>query len=65
MSDLFGTRAQHDAGGQIRLALTAEMQSAAVFGGPRNCYRYRLTRTWAFGSSVLVVMMTPSVAGSG
>ena len=39
------------------------MKSTAVFGGPADCYRYCLTRTWdAKLPHVLFVMMNPSTA---
>jgi hypothetical protein len=37
--------------------------SSAVFGGPNNCYRYELRRTWDFRKPALVVcMLNPSTA---
>lgn len=44
------------------MPLAGDIISDATFGGPSDCYRYRLTRRWAAGSSVLIVMMNPSVA---
>jgi len=37
---------KHDPGGKVRLALARDVISTAIFGGPADCYRYRLQRTW-------------------
>lgn len=40
-----------------------EQQTTAVFGGPRDCYRYSLARDWDRAlPAVLFVMMNPSTA---
>jgi hypothetical protein len=60
--DLF-PQSGHDAGGRVRLVSRAQGQ--AVFGGPDDCYRYRLSRLWAppsEASLALFVMMNPSTA---
>jgi hypothetical protein len=57
------TRKKHDPGGKVRLALKHGVKSSAIFGGPSDCYRYRLTRTWdADKPHALFVMMNPSTA---
>lgn len=38
--------AKHDPGGKVRLALSVGVKGKAVFGGPSECYRYRLSWTW-------------------
>jgi hypothetical protein len=54
---------KHDPGGKVRLALPDGTVGAAVFGGKRQEYRYRLSRTWdAEKPHVLFVMMNPSTA---
>src|SRR6202795_2698958 len=41
-----GIPQKHDPGGKVRLAISRDVKSSAVFGGPDDCYRYRLIRTW-------------------
>jgi hypothetical protein len=54
---------KHDPGGKVRLALALDIKSSAVFGGPADCYRYRLARTWdETKPHVMFVMMNPSTA---
>ena len=54
---------KHDPGGKVRLALTFDVKSSAIFGGPADCYRYRLQRTWDEGKPhALFIMMNPSKA---
>ena len=54
---------QHDPGGKVRLALSADVKSWADFGGDNKEYRYTLKRVWdASLGSVLFVMMNPSTA---
>jgi hypothetical protein len=54
---------KHDPGGKIRLTLKSDVKSTAVFGGPADCYRYRLVRTWdATKPHAMFVMMNPSTA---
>jgi hypothetical protein len=54
---------KHDPGGKVRLALTLDVKSSAIFGGPGDCYRYRLVRTWDDAKPhVMFVMMNPSTA---
>lgn len=65
--DLFNetqmTRKKHDPGGKVRLALKHDVKSTSVFGGPSDCYRYRLTRTWDVEKPhAMFVMMNPSTA---
>jgi hypothetical protein len=53
----------HNPGGKIRLVVPAHIQSTAVFGGPADCYRYQLIRTWdAARPHAMFVMMNPSTA---
>ena len=55
--------AKHDPGGKIRLALRVGVRGKAVFGGPSDCYRYRLSRTWDEKKPhAMFVMMNPSTA---
>jgi len=54
---------KHDPGGKVRLVLSADVKTKAVFGGPGDCYRYRLSRTWDEKKPhALFVMMNPSTA---
>ena len=54
---------EHDPGGKVRLALSANVKSWAEFGGDNKEYRYTLKRVWdASLGSVLFVMMNPSTA---
>ena len=54
---------EHDPGGKVRLALSADVKSWAEFGGDNKEYRYTLKRVWnASLGSVLFVMMNPSTA---
>jgi len=53
----------HDPGGKVRLALSADVRSTAIFGGAGNCYRYTLIRTWNPElPKMMWVMMNPSTA---
>jgi hypothetical protein len=45
------------------LPLAADVTGSAVFGGPRDCYRYSLDRRWSDrGRVALFIMMNPSCA---
>src|ERR1035438_2008274 len=61
--DLFamaGIPQKHDPGGKVRLALGRDVKSSAVFGGPDDCYRYRLVRTWdKTKPHAMFIMMNP------
>lgn len=61
-TDLFSAVGAHDPGGKVAIRLATGVAGEAVFGGPNDCYRYRLSRIWAPGRVALVVMMNPSVA---
>ncbi|MDB5358797.1 MAG: hypothetical protein JWO51_94 [Rhodospirillales bacterium] len=63
LPDLFGAPpAAHDPGGKL-LPLAAGITGSAVFGGPLDCYRYRLERVWdVAGAIALFIMMNPSSA---
>ena len=55
--------AKHDPGGKVRLALSVGVKGKAVFGGPSDCYRYRLSRTWDKKKPhAMFVMMNASTA---
>jgi hypothetical protein len=55
--------AKHDPGGKVRLALRVGVKGKAIFGGPGDCYRYRLSRTWDEQKPhAMFVMMNPSTA---
>lgn len=60
--DLFPSPRVHDPGGQSAIKAAAGMDGDALFGGPGDCYRYRLCRRWGDAPSVLFVMMNPSTA---
>jgi hypothetical protein len=59
-----GIPQKHDPGGKVRLAIPLDVNDrSAVFGGPGDCYRYRLTRTWDKAKPhAMFIMMNPSVA---
>ena len=58
-----GIPQRHDPGGKVRLALSRDVKSSAVFGGPDDCYRYRLVRTWdETKPHAMFIMMNPSTA---
>jgi hypothetical protein len=61
-----GIDKKHDPGGKVRLAISPDVKSsAAVFGGPDNCYRYQLRRTWdETKPHAMFIMMNPSIADS-
>lgn len=52
----------HDPGGKVRHKLAADIETTALFGGPANEFRYRLSRQWGDGPAVLFIMMNPSTA---
>ncbi len=55
--------ARHDPGGKVRLKLSSDVVSHAVFGGDRHEYRYTLHRVWGEAKpAVLFVLMNPSTA---
>ncbi|MBU8540210.1 DUF1643 domain-containing protein [Falsiroseomonas tokyonensis] len=60
--DLFDAP-RHHAGNRV-LVRSAGSQGTALFGGPLDCYRYRLGRRWGEGPSVLFIMMNPSTASA-
>lgn len=62
MDDLFPAPVTHDPGGRSVIKTATDIDGGAVFGGPADCYRYRLWRRWGQGPSVLFVMMNPSTA---
>jgi hypothetical protein len=52
----------HNPGGKL-LKLPAGIISKAIFGGPNDCYRYRLERVWDSSlKSIMFLMMNPSTA---
>jgi hypothetical protein len=52
----------HHAGGKL-LRLPAGIESKATFGGPGECYRYRLERIWDRSlKTIMFLMMNPSTA---
>jgi len=54
---------EHDVGSKTRIPLPLSVKSAAVFDGPKNEYRYMLSRIWDTAlPCVLWIMMNPSVA---
>jgi hypothetical protein len=59
-----GIPQKHDPGGKVRLAIPPDVEDrSVVFGGPGDCYRYRLTRTWDKAKAhAMFIMMNPSVA---
>lgn len=65
MNELFPPPKQHNPGGKRTIRLPPSVISDASFGGPANCYRYRLIRIWNPGTPArvpLFVMMNPSTA---
>jgi hypothetical protein len=52
----------HDPGGKIRQKLASDVVTTALFGGPNNEFRYRLSRQWGIGAHILFIMMNPSTA---
>lgn len=68
MSDLLAPleAGGHDPGGRRMRPLPFGVVGDAVFGGPNDCYRYRLSREWpievAPARTALLVMMNPSMA---
>ena len=55
---------KHDPGGKVRLALRSDVKSSPPeFGGPGDCYRYTLQRTWdETKPHAMFIMMNPSTA---
>jgi hypothetical protein len=69
VSDLFddliatGTPEEHNPGGKVMIPLKPDVIGWATFGGPNDCYRYCLARSWPSDKgTVLVIMMNPSTA---
>lgn len=54
--------AVHDPGGKSVWRLPPDTQGGAEFGGPGDCYRYKLFRRWAAGPVCLFGMMNCSEA---
>ena len=52
----------HDPGGKVRQKLASDVATTALFGGPNNEFRYRLSRRWGSGAHILFIMMNPSTA---
>jgi hypothetical protein len=60
--DLFMPK-KHDPVGKVRIALTLDVKGKTVFGGPGDCYRYQLSRTWDEKKPrAMFVVMNPSTA---
>ena len=61
-----GIPQKHDPGGKVRLAISHDVKDrSVVFGGPGDCYRYRLIRTWdETKPHAMFIMMNPSTADS-
>jgi hypothetical protein len=58
-----GIPQRHDPGGKVRLAISPDVESYAVWGGPDKCYRYLLRRTWNEKKQhAMFIMMNPSTA---
>jgi hypothetical protein len=59
-----GIPQKHDPGTKVRLAIPPDVKSsAAIFGGPNDCYRYQLRRTWDEKKPhAMFIMMNPSAA---
>ncbi|RZU28885.1 DUF1643 domain-containing protein [Edaphobacter modestus] len=54
---------KHDAGGKVLLPVPIWVRSKAVFGGPKDEYRYTLEREWDTSlPTVMICMMNPSTA---
>ena len=63
MRDLFGAPDTHNPGGKA-LPLPAGVMASAIYGGPGDCYRYRLDWTWNPALPRMAAgMMNPSCAG--
>jgi len=57
------THQEHDPGGKVRLAVSRDVKSSVVFGGPSKRYRYQLKRTWdETKPHAMFIMMNPSTA---
>ncbi|XAO70796.1 MAG: DUF1643 domain-containing protein [Acetobacteraceae bacterium] len=53
----------HLVGSSTPLCLKDDVESTAIYDGPKSCYRYQLHRVWdAARPSLLWIMMNPSVA---
>ena len=54
---------RHDPGGKVKRSLTSDVVGHAVFGGPRDEYRYVLHRAWDDSlPTAMFLMMNPSTA---
>jgi hypothetical protein len=61
--DMPKPKGKHDPGGKTRIKIRIDVKSSVIFGGPEDCYRYRLVRTWDGGKPhAMWVMMNPSYA---
>lgn len=64
-TDLFCGPA-HDPGGRRAIPLPPGVTGTAIWGGPKDCYRYRVayrnTRWEPFGRTLAIIMMNPSTA---
>lgn len=64
MSDLFEPTAEHDHGCKVLIKIPAAWKVDAEFGGPDNCYRYKLGHVWDDTLPMaMIAMMNPSAAG--
>jgi hypothetical protein len=61
-----GIPQKYDPGGKVRLAISPDVKDrSVVFGGPDDCYRYRLKSTWdETKPHAMFIMMNPSTADS-
>lgn len=59
-----GPDVEHDPGGKSSWRLPADTLGCAEFGGPGNCYRYKLLRRWAAGHLAMFCLMNCSTAAA-
>jgi len=57
------SKATHDPGGKVKLALKHGVTGTAEFGGKTNEYRYSLSRTWDTGRPAAMIEQSRSAAG--
>lgn len=64
MNDLFEPPAEHDHGCKVLIKIPAAWKVEAEFGGPGDCYRYKLRHVWDDELPMaMIAMMNPSGAG--
>jgi hypothetical protein len=60
--DLLAASSKHDHGCKVRIKIPESWKVEAEFGGPNDCYRYKLMHRWGKGPLAMIALKNPSGA---